>query len=154
MQREFHTTIDVDVSAADAWDVLSDFSAFGQWCPTLREVRGTAALGSELALRLAKQAGGDDTIGLAASVRVVDAPRELAWGGGFPGAPWLLDVHHWFEIEPLGADRCRLHHGERFRGLLLGLLWWAVAARVEAGYGAFNAAFKARCEEQGQKDRR
>jgi hypothetical protein len=146
MQREFHTKIDIGVPAARAWDVLSDFDSFSEWCPTLREVRGSASLGAKLALRLAKRAGGNDTIGLSAAVRTVDAPRELAWGGGAPGAPWLLDVHHWFEIEPLGPDRCRLHHGERFRGALLGLLWWAVADRVEDGYGAFNSAFKKRCE--------
>lgn len=146
MARQFLTHIDIDVPVARAWEVLTAFAAFSEWCPTLREVRGEPVPGTKLRLRLAKDAGGDATIGLTAAVRVADAPHDLAWGGGFPGAPWLLDVHHWFRLEPLGPGRCVLHHGERFSGLLLGLLWPLVARRVEAGYPAFNAAFKRRCE--------
>jgi len=144
--REFLTMIEIDAPVARAWDVLTDFADFGEWCPTLRAVAGAAAVGTGLKLRLAAAPGADRTLGLSATVRVVDPPKELAWGGGFPGAPWLLDVHHWFRLEPLASERCRLHHGERFRGLLRPLLWWAIATRVEAGYPAFNLAFKARCE--------
>ncbi len=146
MAREFLTRIEIAVPLQRAWAVLTDFGRFGAWCPTLRQVNGTPTVGSPLALRLATAAGGDKTIGLRATVREVEAPHRLAWGGGVPGMPWLLDVHHWFELEPLGPERCRLHHGERFQGILLPLLWPIVAARVEAGYPAFNEAFRRRCE--------
>lgn len=147
MAREFLTHVEIDAPVATAWSVLTDFARFGEWCPTLRAVDGRPVRGAKLGLRLATNAGGDKTIGLTAVVRVVDEPRELAWGGGVPGMPWLLDVHHWFQLEARGDSGCVLHHGERFRGLLLAPLWPLVARRVEAGYPAFNAAFKRRCEE-------
>lgn len=146
MSREFLTTIDIDVSVDRAWAVLTDFAAFHAWCPTLRDVQGEAVAGCPLRLRLASAPGAEATVGLSAAVRVVEAPHHLAWGGGVPGLPWLLDVHHWFRLEGLGSERCRLHHGERFQGLLLPLVWPFIAQRVEAGYPAFNAAFQRRCE--------
>lgn len=146
MSREFLTYVDIDASIESAWSVLADFANFRDWCPTLREVQGEPVVGCRLRLRLASAPGAEGTVGLSAAVRVVEAPNHLAWGGGVPGLPWLLDVHHWFRLEALGTDRCRLHHGERFQGLLLPLVWPFVAQRVEAGYPAFNAAFKRRCE--------
>lgn len=148
MAREFLTQVAIDAPVATAWGVLTDFDRFGAWCPTLRAIHGRPVRGTRLGLRLATDAGGEKTVGLTAVVRVVDEPRELAWGGGVPGMPWLLDVHHWFQLEARGDSGCVLHHGERFRGALLGLLWPLVARRVEAGYPAFNEAFKRRCEER------
>lgn len=144
--HQFRTTIDVAVPAERAWAVLTDFAAYGAWCPTHREIRGEPVVGARLGLRLAADPAGERTIGVSARVRAVEAPRLLAFGGGAPGAPWLLDIHHEFRIEPLGAGHCRLHNDERFRGLLLAPVWTRLRARVERGYPAFNAAFKQRCE--------
>lgn len=146
MSHEFLTHIDMETSVERAWTVLTDFAGFPEWCPTLRAVHGQPEVGCRLRLRLASAPGSEATVGVSAKVRVVEPPHHLAWGGGVPGLPWLLDVHHWFRLEALGPERCRLQHGERFQGLLLPLLWPFVAKRVEAGYPAFNAAFQRRCE--------
>jgi len=143
--HEFLTTIDIDVPVANAWDVLVGFDLYPQWCPTHREIRGRAVVGETLRIRLASAPGSDKSFPVTAAVRSVDPGRELAFGGGVPGAPWLFDIHHWFRLESLGPNRCRLHNGERFSGLLLSLLWRAIATRVERGYPVFNAAFKERC---------
>jgi len=55
--------------------------------------------------------------------------------------------YDWFRIEPLGDDRCRFHHGERFRGIVLKPIWPQIEKRAAGGYDAFNAAFKKRCED-------
>jgi len=145
-KHEFLTSIDIDVPAAAAWAVLVDFDAYSQWCPTHREIRGSATLGTRLHIRLAREPGSDKTLSVPATVRQLDPGRAIAFGGGFPGAPWLFDIHHWFQLEPLSADSCRFHNGERFQGLLLSLVWSTIAPRVEHGYAAFNTAFKQRCE--------
>jgi hypothetical protein len=145
--HQFRTTIEVDVPVERAWDVLVDFGAYGEWCPTHREIRGVATVGTKLRLRLAGEPGSDKTLAVSAKVRRADPPHLLAFGGGIPGAAWLFDIHHAFRLEPLSGGRCRLHNEERFRGMLLALLWSKIAPRVERGYPAFNAAFKRRCEE-------
>ncbi len=144
--REFTTTIDVDAPVARAWRVLVDFAAYPRWCPTHREIRGEAALGETLRIRLAREPGSDATFGVSAAVRTLEAERELAYGGGFPGAAWIFDVHHAFRLEALGPDCCRLTNYERFSGVLVAVVGGAIARRVGKGYVAFNAAFRDRCE--------
>ena len=144
--REFLTTIDVDAPVAEAWRVLTEFGSYGEWCPTHREIQGAATPGGRLRISLARTPGGSETFTVPATVRAVEPPNELAFGGGVPGAPWLFDIHHWFRLESLGESRCRLHNGERFQGLLMIVLGSVIAARVESGYAAFNTAFKRRCE--------
>lgn len=146
MRREFLTRIEIDASVDHAWGVLTSFDRFHEWCPTLRSVEGSAVVGAKLALRLATSPGDDQVVRLSAKVRTVNPTRDLAWGGGVPGLPWLLDVHHWFRFEVIDSTHCRLLHGERFQGLLLPLVWPFIGQRVQAGYPAFNAAFKQRCE--------
>lgn len=149
-EHQFLTTIDIDVPAAQAWEVLVAFDRYAQWCPTHREIRGTAAVGATLRIRLARAPGSDRSFPVTARVRELDPGLELAFGGGFPGAPWLFDIHHWFHLEPIDANRCRLHNGERFTGLLLPLFWSRIAAQIERGYPIFNQAFKQRCENLGR----
>lgn len=144
--REFTTTLDIDAPAARAWRVLVDFSAYPQWCPTHREIRGAAVLGETLRIRLAREPGSDSTFGVPAKVRTLEPERELAYGGGFPGAPWIFDVHHAFRLEALEPNRCRLTNYERFSGALVAVVGGVIAARVGKGYVAFNEAFRSRCE--------
>lgn len=144
-ERQFRTIVDIEAPIERAWTVLTDFSAYGSWCPTHREIRGEAIVGGRLRLRLASEPGSDRTLAVGARVRIVEAPRCLAYGGGFPAVPALLDIHHEFHLEPLGPDRCRLTNDEIFRGLLLAPVMPLIESRVQRGYGAFNDAFRRRC---------
>jgi len=72
--------------------------------------------------------------------------RALEWLGRV-GVPGLFDGRHRFELEPLPGGRSRLHHGERFTGLLVPLLWGSVAGPTTAGFERFNEAFADRCRE-------
>lgn len=144
--RDFTTTIEIDAPSDRAWRVLVDFAAYPQWCPTHREIRGRAVLGETLGIRLAREPGSDATFGVSAVVRTLEAERELAYGGGFPGAAWIFDVHHAFRLEALGPERCRLTNYERFSGWLVAVAGGAIARRVGKGYIVFNEAFRDRCE--------
>ncbi len=144
--KQFRTEIEIDAPVARAWTVLTGFHDYPDWNPTIRAVDGTPAPGSKLRLRLAREIGGEQTIGVSARVRVCEPNRELAWGGGIPGAPWLLDVHHYFRLEEIAGEHARLIHGEDFRGILVPLIWPLIASRVGPGYEATNQAFKRQCE--------
>jgi hypothetical protein len=141
--QEFEERTVINASLAIGWQVLTGFPDYGQWNPLLRRIDGKAETGAALKLRVAKSLGADETVALPAKVRICTPHTEIAWGGGVPG---LLDVHHYFRFETAPGG-FRFIHGERFRGLLLPLLWPVLARRVrQENYAAFNTAFKVRCE--------
>ena len=57
----------------------------------------------------------------------------------------LFDGEHTFRIEPLDGERSRFVHGERFTGILVGLVK-GVLGKTEAGFEQMNAALKQRVE--------
>jgi hypothetical protein len=46
--------------------------------------------------------------------------------------PGIFDGEHYFLLEPIGQNRTRLTHSEKFSGLLVGLLGRTLAATSEA----------------------
>ena len=61
----------------------------------------------------------------------------------FPG---IFDGEHYFLLEPIGESRTRLTQGEKFSGLLVGLLSGTLST-TEAGFKAMNTALKQQAEQ-------
>lgn len=142
--KDLQAVTEVKAGLDTGWRVLTDFESYPAWNPLLRRIAGNAATGAALRLRVARSLGSDKTMPLPAKVRVCRPQEELAWGGGVPG---LFDVHHYFRLEACAAG-FRLTHGERFSGVLVGLLWPLLRARIRPeNYQALNEAFRKRCEE-------
>jgi hypothetical protein len=140
--REIETTVDIDAPPAAVWRVLTDFPAYGEWNPFIRSIAGTAQAGERLTVRLEPPGGRGMTI--KPTVLAAQPDRELRWKGRLV-VPGLFDGEHTFRIEPIGAERSRFIHGERFTGALVGLVK-GVLAKTEAGFEDMNAALKRRVE--------
>lgn len=67
-------------------------------------------------------------------------------GWGTRSLPAIFDGEHYFLLEPIGEDRTRLTQGEKFSGILVGLLSGTLAV-TEAGFKDMNAALKQRAEQ-------
>jgi len=80
-----------------------------------------------------------------ARIRAAAPNRELMWLGG-PPIPGIFSGEHRFLIEPLSDGATRLHHSERFSGLLVGPLTDAMLDDTAKGFEAMNRALKERCE--------
>jgi hypothetical protein len=65
--------------------------------------------------------------------------------------PASFDGEHYFLLEPIGEGRTRLVQGEKFSGLLVGLLSGTLSA-TEAGFKAMNTALKREAERNGSPD--
>ncbi len=86
------------------------------------------------------------------SVLSVRPERELRWLGHLL-VPGIFDGEHYFLLEPIGEDRTRLTQGEKFSGLLVGLLGSTLAA-TGAGFKAMNTALRQQVErDEGPKSR-
>jgi hypothetical protein len=140
--RQIETTATIAASPARVWAVLTDFSSYPEWNPFVIAATGRAEPGARL--RATIQVPSRRPMNFRPTVRVAEPGRELRWLGHLL-VPGVFDGEHYFKIESAGAG-CRFVHGERFSGLLIGLMGAKFYDAVRQGFAAMNAALKARAE--------
>ena len=139
---EIHTTIDIEAGADAIWRVLTDFGRYDKWNPMLRKVQVDVEPGAPVRFEVHRD--GATPLRLQARIALLSEPDTLSWRGGPRG---LLTGEHYFRIESLGERRCRFHHGERFKGLLLPLVKGRLKDAPEV-YRSMNQALKKLVEQQ------
>ncbi len=144
--HQLHTEIEINASAERVWAVLSDFASYPRWNPFIRSVVGVPEQGARLKIEV--QPSGGKSMRFKPEVITAQAGRELRWLGRFV-LPGLLDGEHRFVIEPLGEDKVRFEHSERFSGILVGLLRASLDRDTKRGFQEMNQALKARAEGSG-----
>jgi hypothetical protein len=118
MGKQLHTTIEIDATPEQVWQVLTDFAAYPEWNPFITRASGTAHPRERLRLRLQPPGGRGAT--LRPTVLEADPGQRLRWLGHVL-LPGLFDGDHAFTIEPLGDGRVRVSQQEQFRGILVPL---------------------------------
>jgi len=145
--RELVATIDIEASPDEVWQVLTDFDRYPEWNPFITEIRGVPEEGARLQVRIEPPDG--RSISFAPEVRRAAETVQLTWLGRVL-VPGVFDGEHSFEIRPLEiADprRVRFTQRERFRGLLVPLLWRSLDRDTRRGFEQMNEALKDRAEE-------
>ena len=140
--REIETTVEIDAPPAAVWRVLTDFPTYGEWNPFIPTISGNVQVGERLTVRLEPPGGKGMTI--KPTVLAAEPERELRWKGRLV-VPGLFDGEHTFRIEPIDGQRSRFVHGERFTGILVGVVK-GILGKTEAGFEQMNAALKQRVE--------
>ncbi|TDC78389.1 SRPBCC domain-containing protein [Micromonospora sp. KC606] len=139
--REISTQIDIDASPDGVWAVLTDFAAYREWNPFIREAAGQARVGETLTLRMFPGKGRPITF--TPRVLAADPGRELRWRGRLL-VPGLFDGEHRFLLSAV-EGRTRLVQSERFTGLLVRPLG-SVIDGTSANFDRFNEALRERAE--------
>ena len=142
------TEIEIDADRHAVWDVLTDFPAYPAWNPFMDRIDGTAEVGRRLVVHLAGRGGRGTTF--RPTVLVATPGEELRWIGRL-GPGGLFDGEHSFVLTAKPDGTTLLTHGERFTGILVGLLKSATASS-HAGFEAFNEALKRRVETSRRDD--
>src|SRR5215212_10011752 len=145
-EQQIETAIEMNAPAGRVWRILTDFEAMPSWNPFIRSISGELKTGSRLSVHISPP--GKSGIRFRPTILALRPERELRWLGRLL-VPGVFDGEHYFLLEPLAPDRTRLNHGERFSGLLVGLLGNALAA-TKAGFEAMNTALKQRAEAAGE----
>lgn len=143
MARTLTTQIEIAAPARVVWGILLDFEHYPEWNPFVKEISGTARVGSRLDITV--QPPGGRRMSFEPTVLVADAPRELRWLGRV-GLPRIFDGEHSFVLEERGEERVSLTHSECFRGILVPLLWKGLDTDTRAGFEQMNRALKQRAE--------
>lgn len=144
--HQVRTEIEIDASPARVWSVLTDFSAHPQWNPFVRSISGVLRERERLVVSVQPEGGREMTF--RPVVLVAQPERELRWLGRFL-VPGLFDGEHYFQLEPLGPQRTRFVHGEKFSGLFVSMARASLDGATRAGFVAMNEALKARAEAAG-----
>jgi hypothetical protein len=145
LRKELSTEIEINAPARDVWAVLTNLAEFGEWNPFIRKAEGVLEVGAKLRVRIEPPEGKAMTF--SPEVTRVDPARQIRWMGHFL-FPGLFDGEHIFEVSPLADDCTRFIHRERFRGVLVPLLWKSLSTNTRLGFESMNAALKKRVEEQ------
>lgn len=140
---EIVTDIEINTSAQHVWAVLINFTEYPNWNPFIHEIRGIPHKGEKL--RAFIQLPGSKGMAFRPTVLTATPEQELRWLGHFL-IPGLFDGEHYFRIVPIDQNRVRFIHGERFSGLLVGLVKSRLEDSAKAGFEAMNQALKARAE--------
>ncbi len=101
---------------SDVWSVLIATGGWHRWNGMMMGLRGDLRVGQTVQLVLK---AGPREVSIDVVLEALDEDREIRWTGGIPG---LITGTHYFRLESLDDGRTLIHHGERFEGLLAGLL--------------------------------
>lgn len=139
---ELRTEIEIAAPPAVVWQVLTDFSRYGEWNPFLASVEGSLSVGSELQIVVSPPETREYHI--VAKVVACEAERELRWRGNW-GADFLFRGEHFFRLVPLEHGHTRFVHGEDFAGILVRWLGRRLTL-VARGFVFMNQALKRQVE--------
>jgi len=141
LAKEIRTEIEIESSAERVWNLLTDFAHFPEWNPFIRRVKGSASTGNQLTVTI--QPPGGKTMTFKPHVLDAQPNRQLRWIGRVL-IRGLFDGEHSFGIEPLGENRVRFTHRERFSGLFVPFF---STGRSQQGFEEMNKALKTRAEQ-------
>ena len=142
--KKIRKEIEINASAERVWHILTDFVAFPQWNPFIREIQGELKVGGKLDVYL--QPSGQRGMRFHPVVLAVEPSRELCWLGRLWGIPKLFDGEHSFTIERLGTNRVRFVQQELFTGILVSPLSSTLSG-AERSFVEMNEALKTLAEE-------
>lgn len=143
MHHRIETTIDIDATADEIWDVLVDLDRYADWNPFVVRASGHVAVGERLDVDITPPGGRRSRF--RPVVTEVDPHRSFEWLGRLP-VPGMFQGRHRFELSPLGDGATRLIHSEDFRGLLVRALRRSLDTGAREGFVAMNRALADRVD--------
>jgi hypothetical protein len=144
-ERRIETSIEINAPPKRVWAILTDFAGMARWNPFISSISGALIPGSRLAVQIVPS--GKSAMRFTPTVLAVKPERELRWLGKLL-LPGIFDGEHYFLLEPLGEERTRFTHGEKFSGLLVSIFGGTLSA-TEKGFEAMNLALRRQAEEAG-----
>lgn len=140
MALEIKTSIKINATPKQVWQVFSDFEMYPNWNPFIKEVSGDITEGSTININ----AGG---MAFKPKVLVFKENEELKWLGKL-GISGIFDGTHRFLLEDNGDGSTTFHHSEIFSGILIPLFKKKLLTDTKTGFEKTNEALKKRVEER------
>ena len=139
------TTINIQASPEDVWEILSNITEYHTWNPFITRVSGKLQAGELLEMEF--KTSNSFKINLKPVVLNTEVNREIRWLGHF----WvngLLDGEHLFRIEEMEDGSVHFINCEKFTGLLVPLFMYLIKEDTENGFKAMNEQLKRMAEKR------
>jgi len=143
--KEISTQIAIKASAAAIWNVLLDFDHYPEWNPFIKSISGKRKTGSQLTVFL--QPPGEKGMTFKPTVLESKPHQEFRWLGKL-WRGFLFNGEHYFLLQDMGNGTTNFIHGEKFTGILVGMLG-GMLKNTKNGFEAMNEALKQRAESLG-----
>lgn len=141
--KEIKTEIIINASPSRVWNVLTDFSAYSDWSTFIESIEGEPIKGTRLRNTMVLN---DRPQVFKPIVTRVESNQVFEWEGRLPLG--LFIGQHYFILEANGDHQTKLIHGEKFRGLLHGLILRKIGEDTLRAFQRWNKALKARAESE------
>jgi len=143
---ELKSEVIFDAPKEKVWEVLTDTEKYSEWNPFIISVVGVMQKGSEITNVMVNQ--GNETT-FTPVITSFEEYESLEWlGSGLYG---MFKGNHYFYLTETSGGRTKMLHGERFSGLLSGLILQLIAKDTQANFELMNKAMKKRVEESYKK---
>lgn len=143
MATTIQTSIRIAATPEKVWNVLTDFSAYSEWNPFIRSLKGDVKTGNRIHIQLTPP--GQKGMAFEPKVLAYQKNQKLEWLGNllFPG---ILDGAHCFELIGNADGTTTFIHSERFKGILVPFLKKMLNGPTLDGFRQMNEALKQRVE--------
>ncbi|GAB5525671.1 MAG: SRPBCC domain-containing protein [Roseivirga sp.] len=141
--KSIETQITIGAGPDQVWAVLMDFESYPHWNPFIISIKGSALVGTQLDNEL--KMNDKKSMKFQPEVLVVEAQKEFRWKGKM-FVKGLFDGEHYFKIQANSDGSTTLIHGEKFTGVLTGLIMNMIEEDTMKGFEAMNDALKYRVE--------
>jgi len=145
MKKELRSEIEIDAPKSEVWKILTNFQEYDEWNPFIYPIEGELSKGSRLFVLIHLQDAKPQAF--RPRIKVLVPEQKLAWLGSFL-IIGLFDGEHYFHLEELPGNKTRLIHGEKFSGILSGMVLKSIETKILQGFEAMNEALKERVESQ------
>ncbi len=142
--KSLETEIIIDAPADKVWDILVDFDSYSEWNPFIQSFEGEISEGQRFKVTL--QAPNSKPMTFRPRCLVLEKNKEFRWLGHLL-IKGLFDGEHIFKLEDPGNGTTRFIQKEKFKGVLVPLLWKKIDSDIRSGFIDMNNQLKKRAEQ-------
>jgi hypothetical protein len=142
MKQEIKTEIAIESSCERVYEILTNLSSYSAWNPFIVRSEGYAITGKTIKNTMKN---GDKEIVFRPKVLKAEQGVAFEWLGSllFKG---LFDGHHYFHIQKIEENKINLIHGEKFSGILSGMILRKIGDQTRGNFIKMNRALKTEAE--------
>jgi hypothetical protein len=143
MQKEIKTQIQINATPLQVWKVLTDFENYSKWNPFVRSITGDVREGNKIKVVLGPE--GSKPMTFKPKVLAFKTAQEFRWLGNL-FIDGIFDGEHYFQLMENVDGTTTFIHGERFKGIMVGMMAKKLDTDIKKGFKAMNKALKKQVE--------
>jgi hypothetical protein len=144
MSKQLASQIEIDATAEQVWEVLTDLAAYPSWNPFIVSAVGSAEVGGTVTLRM--QPVDARAVTLKPTILEATPGHRLRWRGRL-GVTGVFDAEHVFTLTSRDDGGVTLCQVEEFTGVLVPFMARSLDRHTLPAFVTMNEALKARAEQ-------